>query len=156
MRPVLLLSFALALAGCVAPIHEFRNQFRDEDFAAIPVTGSGIITGQAFLKTMGGDVKFGAGNPVDLIPQTPYTLERFGNAGADEQMPPRPPALAKYVRTTQADGNGNFEFRDVPAGKYILHCAISWSVSQYELTGGNAFALVTVEDGKTVKAVVTR
>src|SRR5262245_56403408 len=37
--------------------------------------GKGSVTGQAFKKTVGGDVKYGAGNAVTLYPLTPYFRE---------------------------------------------------------------------------------
>jgi hypothetical protein len=49
----------------------------DED-AFKPYSGSGTasVVGSAFMKTQGGDVKLGAGDTVNLFPQTPYTQER--------------------------------------------------------------------------------
>ena len=48
--------------------------------ASLAPAGTGTITGQAFLKTRGGEVRFGAGNMVLLIPSTPYTEEDYVRA----------------------------------------------------------------------------
>lgn len=146
------LSLALSLSACVTYVE--KNVFSAADFAPFVGKGNATITGQAFLKTRGGDVKFGAGNKVELIPVTPYTNERFqirpGTMPSD-----RHPGLAQFVQTTIADGFGNFEFKNVKAGDYILTCTISWQVSAYQTTGAQAMQRVTAVDGEAVKVILT-
>lgn len=129
--------------------------------------GTSTITGQAFLKTAGGEVRYGAGDNVSLVPVTPYTTQRtkaFLKAG-DSMMasilaPQSDQRLQKYVRSVVADASGKFEFQNIPAGDYYVLCPIFWSVPNFTLgisdqTGGVAFAKATVSDGETVKVVVT-
>ncbi len=104
-------------------------------------------------------MKLGAGNTVELIPSTPYTRERFGYALADFKVDPRHPDMNKYVRTTIADAQGNFEFTNIPAGDYVVACLIQWElpssfIPQY--TGAQAIKFVTVKDGEEKKIVLTK
>ena len=111
------------------------------------------------MKTRAGDVKVGAGEKVELIPATAYTKERFQLASLNTAMEARDPRLAKYVRTTLADAQGNFEFKNIPPGEYHLACVIQW---QYNTgygnarTGGQAVTSVTVTGDETKKVVLTK
>jgi hypothetical protein len=105
-------------------------------------------------------VKYGAGNTVSIHPVTSLTTEWFskaivqgiplvaGNRHTDD-----------YRRTTVADAEGRFEFDNLSSGDYYVTCAITWGAPGefgIESTGGIAYAKVTVRNGGTVKAVVTR
>jgi hypothetical protein len=121
---------------------------------------TGKITGQAFLKTVGGDVKYGAGNTVALHPVTSLTTEWYDKAIVQGiPLVTGNPHTDDYRKLTTGDGEGRFEFDNLPAGDYYVTCAINWGVPS-ELgivpTGGIAYARVTVRNGETVKAVVTR
>ena len=129
--------------------------------------GTSTITGQAFLTTAGGEVRYGAGDTVSLSPVTPYTTDRVeslvaarGPIVADILAPQNDLRLQKYIRTVVGDGSGNFDFQNIPAGDYYIVCPIFWSVPNFALgitdqTGGVAFAKTHVGDGETVKVVVT-
>lgn len=153
--------FVLFVAGCaVAPI---KQSISLDESALQWATGSGsaTITGSAFLKTKGGDVKVGAGDKVELIPAAPYTRERFEfvTQSAYTHIEPRDPRLAKYVRSTIADAQGNFEFRNIPAGEYFIACLIEWRYavgSSSAITGGQAIAFVSVANDEVKKVVVTK
>jgi hypothetical protein len=148
----------LLLFGCVAPVAQ-TVPFDDAPFQPYVGTGTSTITGSAFMKTQGGDVKVGAGDTVELVPSTPYTAERYEIARRGMPVVPRDPRLAKYVRTTLADAQGNFEFKNIPAGAYFLLCRITWMVpTQFGLmpTGGQASAAVMVKAGDSEKVVLTR
>ena len=147
------------LAACAVAPQPIQAPFVESEFAPYRARGTSTITGQAFLKTRGGDVKYGAGNEVVLVPVTSYTREmtRMMKTGASITKE-RDPRYAAYRRTAQADGNGNFEFRNLPAGSYYLDCVIHWEVpGPYvsTVTGGLAEAEVTVGRGETAKVVLT-
>lgn len=137
-----------------------QTSFDEAEFTHFADTGTSSVTGQAFLKTRGGEVRLGAGNTVQLIPVTSYTTELRTRVTLEgERVGPVDPRIQKYRRTTVADGNGNFEFHNLPAGEYYLACSITWEVpSQYGLqqTGGVAYGTVKVGVGEAVKVVVTR
>lgn len=156
------ISIALAVTACVAPpqTQKMNVAFDAGQFISFMGQGTSTVTGQAFLKTRGGDVKVGAGNQVELVPITPYIQERLDRATIkNEKLEPRDPGVLKFVRTTVADAGGNFEFKNVPAGKYAIYCEITWMVpGPYggTTTGGIAYSVVTLKDGESTKAIVTR
>ena len=83
-----------------------------------------------------------------------------------ELLGPIDPRLAAYRRTTVADGNGNFEFKQLPPGEYYVSCGIYWeyldagyAASGYAVrmpTGGIAYGTVRVANGEIAKVIVTR
>jgi hypothetical protein len=145
-----------------------------DESALQPFTGKGTstITGQAFLKTAGGEIRYGAGDNVLLIPVTPYTAEKVkalvGVKGEGSSIAANFYILTlqgdirmqKYIRTVIGDGSGNFEFQNIPAGDYYIVCPIYWSVLNPDLgitdeTGGVANTKTHIGNGETVKVVVT-
>lgn len=149
----------LATLGCVPP-SPMVQKFNPEEFKPYMVKGTGKISGQAFLKTAGGDVKFGAGNKVELIPMTAYMRERVERVmRRGERLEERDWRVINYQRETVADGNGNFEFTEIPPGEYVVYCLIQWQVSSgiYTLpTGDYAYGVVKIAEGESKKVIVTR
>lgn len=151
--------FLSSCAGMLPPVK--RNvAFSEEMFAPSLAKGTATISGQAFLKTRSGEVKFGAGNEVVCVPVNEYTNEtQMRGVVNGENLESPPPAYFKYRRTVIADGNGNFEFKELPAGEYYVSCIIRWEyATQYGAmpTGGVASAKVKVADGESVKVIVTK
>lgn len=142
------------------PIHQRTAKFIESEYAPYGDSGSSVITGQAFLKTRGGDVKFGAACMVYLNPVTTYSTEWFTYGIIKEMsLSKADPRTDKYHWETMADGFGYFEFKNLPAGEYYLACRILWEVPgkyNLETTGGYAYAITKVKPGETVKVVVTR
>lgn len=118
--------------------------------------GHAIVRGQAFTKTLGGDVKYAAGNPIFMVAATPYTkecLDLVVNPGYQTNCLGQ---LKDYVRSATADGQGNFEFDDVPPGEYIVHTLLLWQVpGPYGLhpTGGVLRGYPTVKSDTDVVTV---
>jgi hypothetical protein len=168
------IAIAAFAAGCVTQttpqVATIQPTIPFDESALQPFAGKGTstITGQAFLKTTGGEVKYGAGNDVSLIPVTQYTTKRVEAfvaasdpivAGilAPQHIDLR---LQKYIRTVVADGSGNFEFQKIPVGDYYIVCPIFWTVANPDLgitdqAGGVANTKTHIGDGETVKVVVT-
>lgn len=126
-------------------------------------TGTAIIEGQAFLKTRGGDVKYGAGNNVYLVPNTPHSFDWFtritGGQGAN--APTVDPRLEPLVKRTMSSGDGRFKFENVPSGPYLVVTTVTWQTATgyrgaAEMQGGWIGAPVVAENGKTVSAIITR
>ena len=151
---------AISVSACVVAPQKMNESFDASQYEPSMRQGSGTVVGQAFLKTRGGDVKVGAGNQVELVAITPYIQERLDRATKmNEKLEPRDVRVLKYVRTTVADAGGNFEFKNIPSGKYAVYCEITWIVpGGYggTLTGGVAYGVINVKDGESAKVIVTR
>lgn len=148
---------AVLFAGCIynntIPSAHIMSGFNEGDFERFAGKGTAIIQGQAFGKTRGGDVKLAAGNEVRLFPVNTYTEEAVRSAQTGIQ-PTHDPKFFRYVRKATADATGSFDFREIPAGKYYLECAIFWETGAGR-TGGVATQIVTVTEGQTVKVLLT-
>ena len=161
MRLGIIAAAALLLSGC-GPLPTFKppapvsmEPFSKFDEAALQAgmkKGHAIVKGQAFSKTVGGDIKYGAGNEVRLYPDTPYVSEciiitKGGvTSGCFDKIRP-------YARTVSADGEGRFEFDDVAPGKYVATSLILWGVPGpygVETTGGIVEGHLTVSSDTDV------
>jgi hypothetical protein len=158
MQILLGLVITAVFAGCVPPrTYQMVTPFDESEFAPYAGDGTSTIQGQAFLKTRGGEVRYAAGNTVSLIPVTSYSSEiwRASLAGFRTTTDPR---FDTYIRRVIADGFGNFEFKNIPAGEYYLECPIFWEVpGPYGLssTGSWVKKQVKVAPGETLKTVLT-
>jgi archaellum component FlaF (FlaF/FlaG flagellin family) len=152
----------------------FTNEFRD----TFTKKGEGTLLGQAFFRTRGGDVKLGAGCEVILSPASAYigmwklqeqkmaNLVRahieFARATKSDVIPVDNDTgridtrYLPLLRTTMADANGNFEFKNLPPGDYMLFCTITWLVSADNESGGTTFAFCTIDDKETQKVLLTQ
>lgn len=150
---------ALALLAACTPVIELSSHFDERDYQWAAATGTARITGQAFAKTLGGEVKYCAGEPVSLWPRGRYTDKAYDALVKGVYVRDAPPAeLQKYIRTTTADGFGSFEFVDLPAGSFYAVCNVRWMYGSgiyAQQTGGVAIAPVTVAAGMTQRVVVT-
>lgn len=159
LAPVLVMIVS-ALGGCVgSPANPIKReaQFIEAEYSPYERTGSGVLVGQAFLVTAGGDVKYGAGRQVLLNPVTSYSDEWYQKSVVPcLTIEPSDPRVHKYTRYTMADGEGRFRFTDLPPGDYYAVCAISWVFSANGTqTGGYAHAKVTIRDGQTTEVILT-
>lgn len=145
-------------AGCAHQRNHRRHaEFIPAEYEPYRGTGSGVVEGQAFLVSMNGEVKYGAGRTVVLNPVTTYSEEWFlyGVRG-NYKLSEGDPRAGQFARTAVADAEGNFRFEGLPPGEYYVACEINWYIDQYSTSGGWAYSQVTVQNGKTIRAVVTR
>ena len=158
-----LIGATLLLGGCASspPPQPRLAVFAEAEYAPYVGKGTSAIEGEAFMKTMAGDVKKGAGCKVSLNPVTAYSTEwyeRIVLAGQTLEAPD--PRAFTYRREAVADSEGRFRFEQIPAGEYYVACMIIWHYFQpYQgqvPTGGYTHAKVKVEPGQTVKAILTR
>lgn len=96
--------------------------------------GAANLHGQAFLRTVGGDVKTCAGEVVLLLPATPYVDELLikGKAGVSVNPDPR---LASLSHQTVCDAQGNFSLSQLPAQKWYVLTRVTWGVPHIESPG---------------------
>lgn len=140
---------------------ERRRPYVAVEYAPFSGRGDGAVEGQAFLRTRGGDVKFGAGAVVALVPATSHGREWFERTVlGGEALEPEDPRAARFRRTTRADGFGGFAFEELPAGEYLLACEIRWEIADGRggtlPAGGWAHGTVLVRQGERARVVVTR
>lgn len=158
MRAVVLVCLASALLGGCAPTPQKRNAaFVESEYAPYDRAGTGVIEGQAFLRTRGGDVKTCAGRDVYLNPVTTYSTEFYDRSCIGlETLEIADPRASKYRKTAIGDVHGAFRFDGLVAGDYYIASPIYWEYMQNSVTGSVAHAKVTVREGQTTKVVVTR
>ena len=158
MRLALLIAVWLSLSGCVKD-YRITTPFNDADFAGYSKTGLSTIAGQAFLKTKGGDVKFGAGNQITLYPYTSYVQEVLSmKKRPNYKIKNEDTRWMQYIKTTIADAQGKFEFKNIPAGNYLIECGIFWQVpGQYGLqtTGDIVSKQVSVGNNDSINIMLT-
>jgi hypothetical protein len=132
LRRALIVSVMLLIASCAGmktgttkPAIP-RIPFPESEYAELPSSGTGTVSGSAFLK-IGGNVKAAAGERVILNPVTSYSKQWYmvsylGNT----HLEPPDERINKYIRTTKADAQGRFTFKNVPPGEYYIITVISW------------------------------
>jgi hypothetical protein len=157
----LILIGLLSLSAC-SSIVPYSAPFNESDFVRYSVPGTAVIQGHTFVRSDTGIKRGGAGLTITLVPLTAYTEEAARIMASGKTPGPADPRLDKFTRTTVGDvGGGAFEFRDLPAGKYLLYCKIEWN-AQYAGTmrrdaSGSMFAMAKTEvsNGQTKRVVVT-
>lgn len=157
----------IGLGGCAAPApYVMKTKFDTADLASYTYKGNATISGQAFLKTRGGDVRYGAGNAVFITPATAYTQEIVRWIVANDKeitIYAAAPSgndkiLATYIRKTTADGQGNFSFSGLTPGNYYIECGIFWETgARYSgETGAVARKLVSIGAGEQQRIMLTQ
>jgi len=132
--------------------------FNEIEFLPYMGYGTSTIQGQAFLKTRGGQVRYAAGNTVSLIPVTSYSSEIWQASLYGGMVNGVDGRWHIYNRNATADGFGNFEFTNIPAGEYYIECPIFWEVpGRYglERTGAVVKKQTKVGPNQTVKVIMT-
>lgn len=155
------------LLGCAqkAPpvvIEPRTTRYNEQEYAPYASQGTSSITGQAFLKTRGGDVKYGAGNEIVLTPRTSYSSEWWTKAVLQDHVLAPGDSLAEgFSGYTVADGEGRFRFDSLPAGEYFVITEVSWEVPApsgrsylLERTGALVGQGVAVRPGQSVQVIL--
>lgn len=169
MNKYLIMTLTILLSGCtnnvMQPTVIERIDFPTHEYEALEKDGTGKVSGQVFLKTKGGDVKYGAGSKVWLHPKTSYSDQwysihqqnNFKVYGYGLKTLSKPDSrIAPFVRETQADGYGYFSFSEVPAGTFYLSSGVTWEIPGAAPQGGVIIQIVDVENDKENKVMLTR
>lgn len=149
-----LISFLLTilLLGCVAKQIKITEPFREADLLKYS-SGIHTVSGQAFMLQRGGVVVTCAGNNVTIYPATPFMVEIFkvyasgGNPifGIDGQKDGFNKTVT-YSKTTKCDAEGNFIFKNVAIGSWVIETTVSWYAGD-SLQGGTIKEIIEVKEG---------
>lgn len=161
MKKLLMMAIVVTiLSGCV-PMPKPVNlpEFPQSEYDAVKLSGKESLSGQAFLKTMGGDVKVAAGSSVILMPKTSYTDFQFRSCMAYVLCQQEDMRAAKYEKVTTADAEGKFQFDDIAPGEYYIQTTVTWmrpSTSGLVQEGGALMSKATVKAGGKNTVMVTK
>lgn len=129
-RLLFALLFAATLVGCANQQTRSTVQripFPANEYSQLAKEGSSTLRGQIFMKTRGGDIKFGAGQEIFLNPVTTYSNQWYEEIYLKGiPLSPMDDRQIAYVRTKVSDGNGRFEFKNIPAGEYYVSGVVTW------------------------------
>lgn len=156
------------LAGCSIspPVYPRFTPlpFDAVEYAALPTTGTGVVRGQVFATTVGGDVKKGAGESVVMFPATKYGDQRYYEQVIHGKYAavPEDSRYQLYVLKKTTDGDGRFEFRDVPPGKWYIVSNVRWSIFEpgsygpvERKQGGSVSDTIYVRNGAVTDAILS-
>lgn len=155
----------LALAACATPI-TVTAPFVAEEVAYVSTRGSATVSGQAFMRQMGGGVVTCAGEEVMLIPAGRYATElmtrMFGNPqggrmGALSVMAPSetPTQFREMQRRAQCDAEGDFAFSGVANGPYYVLTRVIWTAGDsFVPEGGYVARRIEVRGGRDQRVLL--
>lgn len=160
--------FLLLLTGCFATTYEVNSSFDIKAASYVNQKGNSLITGQAFLNQKGGGVVTCAGKNVSLTPVTEFASERmmilyknlergYLNYTAASMIKISPEAPSEYYSTTRqarCDAQGNFKFKNLPAGKeFYITTTVMWGVD-YIPEGGYLMLKVKTKPNETIEVIL--
>lgn len=131
------------------------NKFNNEEVNWFKTKGNGTITGIAKFKSKNGELRFGEEFRIELMPYCLYTEERLSaiyinkNSGyvyIEDGIPKFTPDPDGYHDTikTMCNKDGEFEFRNLPAGDYYIIAFMLW-----EKTGGGIMQHIPLSEGES-------
>jgi hypothetical protein len=133
--------FVLALSCCAPPAPPIElGPVSQADFDAWSGSGPADIKGQAFLTTVGGDVKTCAGNQVFLMPANDYDISLDNALMKTKNVNANTNLVAQNVRVAMCDSQGNFEVSSLPSQSWIIGTEVQWGVP-------NEYGSITYEGG---------
>ena len=162
-----LCALAVVIVGCTrqtpVPLHwDTLSVSGEMEYQPYLEVGNATIMGQAFLTQRGGGVVKAAGRTVTLDPATSLGKEWWQKVGGNwstRSVTPPSAAFKKARRTTVADADGRFKFKDLPPGQYYIRTEVTWEVpsGRYSssMEGGLVGQLVEVQSGQTKEVIVT-
>ncbi len=151
----------LMFTSCVQQkSYTIKTPFRPEDWKLASETGNCRLEGQAILKTKDGDVKTCAGEEVILMPYNSYTEELYnvGKQGGFSGASNFEPSIKNYLKVTTCDIDGDFEFDNLPNGKWLLYTQVVWQIPGRDGTsvqGGDMIKIVQTIENNIQKVYLT-
>jgi Ca2+/Na+ antiporter len=123
-----------------------KNNFDKNEVKWFKSKGNGNIKGNAKFKSKNGELRFGEGFGIELLPFSLYTEERLGKIYKNKKSGfvyvedgvskfiPNPEGYHDTIKTS-CDKEGNFEFNNLPSGNYYVIAFMIWE-NQNVKTGG--------------------
>ena len=156
--------FVILLSGCVTPPPPPQwnavSDAAEAEYLPYLTTGTGSVTGQAFLSQRNGGVVKAAGRTVTLDPATSVGNEWWGKAGklwVYRSFTPPSPGFAKARRTTVADADGKVKFSSLAAGKYYVRTEVTWEIGADSPTqGGLVGQPLEVHEGQATEVILNQ
>lgn len=155
----------VVLTGCIAqtqvqpPVWNPLSDSAEAEYDRYLVPGTSVLTGQAFMTQRGGGVVKAAGRSVTLDPATAIGNEWWVKAGikwALRAHTPESPSFHKARRTTVADAEGRFRFKELPPGKYYVRTEVTWDVPYHGPQGGLVGQLVEVKNDQESEIILNQ
>lgn len=150
-------ALALAMAGCVAG-PELTAIHNPSEVAWAAGSGTGSVSGEAFMRQQGGGVVTAAGEEVMLCPDSTYGRNLAAVVESRVLLAGGVDADNSYLATcrrTIAGVDGDFLFTNLPAGTYYIFTQVRWMVpGSYFPTGGYLVEPVSVTSGTETRTVL--
>ncbi|MGD8294692.1 MAG: hypothetical protein PVF37_23470 [Desulfobacterales bacterium] len=117
--------------------YTIKTPFRPEDWKLGLEAGNCRLEGKATLKTNDGEIKTCAGEEVILMPYNSYTEELYkvGKQGGFSEASNFDQSIKSYLMITTCDIDGNFEFDNLPSGKWLIYTQVVWQIPGRDGTG---------------------
>src|SRR6187431_1864356 len=151
---LIFLLLTIAFIGCTTkqPIKkvaviQINNSFNDKEVSWFKDKGTGSIKGNAKFKSKNGELQYGEQFRVELMPYCLYTEERLKNIYANKNLgyiyledgiprfTPDPEGYHETIKT-YCNKNGDFEFDNLPSGKYYVIAFMIWENKDVKTGGG--------------------
>ena len=140
-----------------------QNSFNEKEASNLMNKGNNTISGQAFLRQLGGGIVTCAGYEVKLIPATKYAEERIrqlyvsneqgANLYRHYAFTPDEPLYHNLIHKTICNKSGNFTFTHVSNGSFFIVAPVIWAARTKE--GAWLMKKVTVTNNETKEVIVT-
>jgi hypothetical protein len=136
-----------------------RIPFPEDEYAKLPISGTGTVSGSAFIK-LGGNIKAAVGERVILNPVTSYSKQWYTVSYLGQnQLEPPDKRIGKYLKFKIADAQGRFTFKNVPPGEYYIITVVSWeepvgSQGTHVSQGARLCKIITVKNHEETKVIL--
>lgn len=166
-RTATILLGVMIVSGC-AQTYTIQSKFNPAEVAWVKKQGNSSLNGEAFLKTVGGEVRTCAGSEVNLIPLSTYSSERvksiYGNnekgfasqLGNISGFTNDDPRYYEYSLQEPCDSTGHFFFDKIPSGTYYVSVPVFWKAdsNSFLFEGGHLMKKIKLEPKESKRIIM--